>query len=273
MQSHSMKSITIITILLAVMLTVVSFLGVFDETTYERDAASMAAQGAGQDAVNLFIVIPLLILALVFVNRDSKPGYFVYAGTIFYLLYSFFIYAFGVHFNRLFLFYCAILGLSLYAFILILIRLNGMEVKNWFKDTMPVRSIGIFMLIVSAMFYVLWLKSVLPAILSNTVPAEVADYKLLVNPVHVLDLSIVLPGLVITAVLLWKKHKIGLILTPTALVFILILAVALIGMVIMLDIKGVAEDASIAWIFAVLAVISAVFLFVFLRNLRTGSNR
>ena len=273
MQSHLTRSINIITILLAVILAVVSFLGVFDETTYERDAASMAAQGAGQDAVNLFIVIPLLILSLIFVNRNSKTACLIYTGIILYLLYSFVIYAFGVHFNRLFLFYCAILGLSLYAFVLSLIRLNGMDVQNWFKDSLPVRSISIFMLIVAVMFYALWLKSVLPAILNNTVPAEVADYKLLVNPVHVLDLSIVLPGLIITAVLLWKKQKSGLILAPTVLVFVLILAVALIGMVMMLDIKDITDDTSIAWIFAVLAVISAVFLFVFLRNLKNGRDR
>ncbi|MGB2908075.1 MAG: hypothetical protein WBB73_13295, partial [Candidatus Aminicenantaceae bacterium] len=135
-----------------------------------------------------------------------------------------------------------------------------------------VRFTGIFLLLIAAMFYLLWLKDIVPAILSNSIPASVSDYGLLVNPVHVLDLAFVLPGLIIAALLLMKKHQLGYILTPIFLVFILILAVALIGMVVMLKFKGLSDDISVAAIFAVLAVISAIFLFVFLRHLKPQGN-
>jgi len=106
MQNKQFKILTVLTLLLAIALTIVSFFGAFVKDTYERDSASMAAQGKGQDLVDLFFVLPLLLLSFIFMQRNSKVAYYIYGGTIFYILYSFFIYCFGVYFNKLFLLYC-----------------------------------------------------------------------------------------------------------------------------------------------------------------------
>jgi hypothetical protein len=269
MKKENLKSLTILTLALSITLTIVSYYGAFVPGTYERDAASMAAQGMGQDIVDLFLVVPLLIISLIFMYKEKRAAFFLYSGTVFYILYSFFIYAFGVHFNNLFLLYCATLGLSLYAFIIINIKLSAMNIRDWFSDKMPVRSIGIFMIIVSVMFYMLWLKSIIPAIMTNTVPKDVSDYGLLVNPVHVLDLAIALPGLIIIAILFMKKHTIGFMFAPVVLIFVLILTVALIGMVILMKIKNISDDISLMYIFIVLALISGWFSFLFFKNLKS----
>ena len=146
--------------------------------------------------------------------------------------------------------------------------MNKMDVENWFGPGLPVRFMGIYLIIVSAMFYLLWLKDVVPSILDNTVPKTVSDYNLLVNPVHVIDMAMALPGLVIAGVLLMRRHRLGYILAPLSLVFVIILAIALVGMVIMLKVKGISDDISIAAIFIILAIISIIFLFVFLKNLK-----
>ena len=57
------------------------------------------------------------------------------------------------------------------------------------------------------------------------------------------------------------------IITGLSLVLAVALAVALIGMVLMLKIKGLSDDTSVAGIFAILAVISTIFLYVFLKHL------
>ena len=268
MANQHFKTVTVLTIILAVALAVVSYCGAFIPATYERDAASMAAQGMGQDMVDLFLVVPLLIIFLIWMRRESKTAFFLFGGTVFYILYSFVIYTFGVHFNRLFLLYCLILGLSFYIFVLFLHDLNHRDVENWFGSHVPVRPLGIYMIVIAAMFYLLWLKDTVPAVLGNTVPASVSDYGLLVNPVHVIDMALALPGLVITAFLLMKKKKLGYILTPVLMVFVVILAVALAAMVVMLKIKNISEDLSIAAIFIVLALISTAFLYVFLRPMK-----
>ena len=265
MELKQIKLITTLSIILSISLAIVSFFGAFISSTYERDSLSMGVQGMGQDIVDLFIVVPLLILSLVFVRKGNKYSYFIFSGILFYILYSFFIYSFGVHFNNLFLLYCLILGTSLYTFIMMVVRLNDVDIQNLFSDKTPIKSIAIYLIIIAAMFYLLWLKDVVPPILSNTVPKIIKDDKLLVNPVHVLDISIALPGFIITAILLIKKHKLGFILTPIILVFTIILAIALIGMVIMLKIKGLSDDVSVSIIFSLLAIISSIFLIKFFK--------
>ncbi len=262
----NMKAIVLLSMVIVVALAVVSFFGAFDASTYERDTASMAAQGAGQDAVDLFLVVPLLVISLLFMLRKSRIASLIFGGTVFYILYSFFIYAFGLHFNKFFLLYCLILGSSLYSFILVILGLMEMDVGDWFGAKVPIWLTGMHLMLISAIFCVLCLKDIIPAVLRNTIPKDVSEYNLLVNPVHVLDLSIVLPGLVLTAVLLMKKRRLGYILAPILLVFILILTLALAGMVVMAKARGITEDLTIAGIFIALAVVSLVILSLFLKN-------
>lgn len=269
MNNTKKKNLSVLSLALAAALAVVSVFGAFFSSTYERDAPSMAAQGMGQDLVDLFLVVPLLVISLTLVLKGSRAAHFIFGGTVLYILYSFVIYAFGVHFNRLFLLYCLILGLSCYTLIIFLFRLNGMEVEHWFGTRVPSRLVGVYLIIVAAMFYALWLKDILPAVISNSIPKSVSDYNLLVNPVHVLDIGLALPGLIVAAVLLLKKRRLGYVLAPIFLVFIIVLAAALTGMVILLKVKGLSDDTSVAGIFIALALISSVFLFVFLKNLKS----
>jgi len=183
-------------------------------------------------------------------------------------MYSFIIYAFGVHFNRLFLLYCSTLGLSLFAFLILIMELNQKEVKNWFTESGITKTIGVYFMVVATLFYLLWFKDVVPAIINNSVPATVSDYDLLVNPVHVIDIAFALPGLIVVAVLLFKKHNLGYIFAPVGLVFTIILTIALVGMVMMLKVKNVSDDTSVAGIFLFLSAISTVLLILFFRTLK-----
>lgn len=268
MKKNQMKTITVLSILLAVSLAVVSYLGAFDPLTYVRDSASMGAQGIGQDMVDLFFVVPLLLLSLFFARKSSRIWTLILAGTLFYIMYSFIIYAFGVNFNQLFLLYCSTLGLSLFAFWVLVMELNKQDVQSWFNESRITKTIAIYFIIVAAMFYLLWFKDVVPAIINNTVPATVSDYDLLVNPVHVIDIAFALPGLIIVALLLFKKHNLGYIFAPVGLVFTIILTFALVGMVIMLKVKDVSDDTSVAGIFLMLSAISTVLLVLFFRTLK-----
>ena len=263
-----LSAIKILTSIMAVALTLVSIFGGFFESTYERDHPSMAAQGMGQDIVDLFFVIPVLLVSLVFMLKKNKRATFLFGGTLMYILYSFIIYSLGIHFNNLFLLYCLILGCSLYLFILYFSYLRNQDIKDWFEERVPIKSTGIYLITIAFLFYFLWLKDIIPAIKSNTIPESVSEYHLLVNPVHVIDLAIALPGLIITSFLLFKRNKWGYILTPIFLVFTIILALALVGMAIMMKIKNISEDNIVVVIFLVLAAISSTFLFLFLRKLK-----
>jgi hypothetical protein len=255
-----------LTLVMTAALAIASYYGAFVPTTYAHDSVSMGTQGMGQDVFDLFIVVPLLLILLIFTLRGSRVAFLILGGTVFYVLYSYVIYAFGVHFNSLFLVYCTVFGTSFYLFLLCIVELNDSQARHRNGNQIPNRATGIFFVIIAVLFYLLWLKDVVPAIFSNSVPASVADNDLLVNPVHVLDIAVALPGLIVTALLLFKKHPLGYLFAPFYLVFTILLALALIAMVVAVKQKGLSEDISIAGIFAVLAAISAVFLYQFLRN-------
>jgi len=268
MERKNQRTIAVLGVLLAISLAVVSYLGAFHPLTYVRDSASMGAQGIGQDLVDLFFVLPVLLISLFYSLKNNRIAILVLAGTLFYILYSFIIYAFGVHFNQLFLLYCSTLGLSLFAFLILIMELNKQDIKSWFNKSGITKTIGVYFIIVAIMFYLLWFKDVVPAIINNSVPATVSDYDLLVNPVHVIDIAFALPGLILVAVLLFKKHNLGYIFAPVGLVFTIILSIALVGMVMMLKVKNVSDDTSVAGIFLFLSVISTVLLILFFRTMK-----
>jgi hypothetical protein len=271
MDLKNTKGITILSLLLALSLAAVSICGAFFGGTYERETASLAAQGVGQDLVDLFLVLPLLILSLVFIRKNSRAALFLFGGGVLYTLYSFIIYSFGIHFNFLFLLYCATLGLSLYLSILFLINVNGLDVEGWFDQKAPILPVGIFLIVVALVFYLLWLKELIPAVLSNTPPPSVTDYGILVNPVHVIDIAFALPGLILAAFLLMRKKRLGFILAPSLLVFLILMTIALAGMIVMLKIRGISEDLSAAAVFIILTLISTVLLILFLKHMKKPS--
>ncbi|NOY38020.1 MAG: hypothetical protein GXO83_10670 [Chlorobi bacterium] len=266
-QSASRISV-IFTAILLITLSVISVLGVFIPETYSRETASLAAQGMGQDFINLFIVVPLLfIILLIKPYNRIMPG-FIYGGLLLYILYSFFIYSFGIHFNRLFILYCLTLGLSFYAFVFHLHEFSPKVSEKTFGPKIPAKITAIFFMFIALVFYMLWLKDIIPALIHNTVPEQVHKDNLLVNPVHVVDLAFALPALIITAILLFKKHRIGYLFAPVWLGFCILLGLALTGMVVALKIKGISEDLSVAFVFVTISLVSLVLLWGWLKNIK-----
>jgi hypothetical protein len=59
------------------------------------------------------------------------------------------------------------------------------------------------------LFAALWLKEVLPAVLRGSTPGSIGEAGLLVNPVHVLDLSLLLPAMLIAGITLWRRQPLA----------------------------------------------------------------
>jgi hypothetical protein len=265
----NLKILRILTILLAISLALVSVAGAFFPDTYARDSPSLAAQGVGQDLVDLFIALPLLLLSFYYSGKGSRVASLIYGGTLLYIMYSFIIYCFGVNFNQFFLLYCLTLSLSLYSFILLMSDLGQMHVEDWF-DAAPIRLVSVYLMVVAIIFYVLWLKSIVPAIIHNEVPKEVSDYGLPVNPVHVIDLVFALPGLIIGAVLIRRRMGLGYIIASLALVFMVLLTLALAAMVIMLVVRDISEDFTVAIVFGLLSLCSILFSVLLFKSIKAN---
>ena len=152
------------------------------------------------------------------------------AGCLLYFVYAFAIYAFGVHFGALFLAYVAVLGLSFHAFAGTLAALDVAAVVVPLHDHPGRTGAGYLLIAIGVLFAGLWLGEDVPHVLANTPPPGLAEAGLLTNPVHVLDLAIVLPAMIVAGVQMKRQRPWGLFMAPVLLVFTVTMGVAILAL-------------------------------------------
>lgn len=242
--------------------------GFFFTGTYAGETKNWQVQAIGQDMTGLFLIVPVLITSGILAYYKNRTGFFIFGGTLLFIVYSYVIYCFGVHFNFLFLVYCLTLGFSVYAFAWFISFAAAKDIKAWFSETVPVKLPGIFLLIIAVGFGLLWLSEIIPAILEHRTPASVSEAGLPTNPVHVLDLSILLPGMAITAFFLFKKTSAGFLMVPVLLVFCALMAVNIAGLVALMNIKGLDNSIIVAEMMGVLALVCILLFIAMMRHLK-----
>jgi hypothetical protein len=267
------RAAAVFAIPLALLVTLASLAGIVLPSTYARETPSWAAQGIGQDWVNLMVDAPWLIVSAIFTLRGSRRAALLLAAALLYTLYAYVIYAFAVHFNALFLVYCVALGLSLFILLVLLHALLEEDARAWYDGRAPIRTAGVLQIVIAALFACLWLSEIVPALLRGDAPASLAEAGFATNPVHVLDLSVVLPALAMSGVLALRHHTVGYLLAPVLLGFSLLMAVAIAGMIAIMSRRGVPVAAARALPLGVLALASALVLVGMLRGLRPAAER
>jgi hypothetical protein len=253
---------------LALLMAVISLVGILVPSTYARETASWAAQAAGQDWVDLVLAVPWLVATGLGARRGSRAAALLLGGALLYAVYELVIYAFAVHFNRLFLLYCAALGLALYALAGLLWWLGSKDVGGWSADGVPRRTAGLLLVVIGLGFGALWLGEIVPALASGTVPASLAETRLPTNPVHAIDLSTILPAHVIAGVLLLRRRPLGYAAAPILLSFGLLMALSIAGMMVVMHLRGIDANLAVVAVMAALAIVNAVVLVLTLRNRR-----
>jgi hypothetical protein len=220
---------------ISVLVAAASVLGLVDKDVYEQETQNWATQARGQDIGNLLAVVTLLVSALG-MARGSHRAALVWLGTLLYLVYAYIVYSMAVHFNALFLVYVAILGLSSYA---VMFTVNGLRAANE-RYSKPVarRIAGYTSIGVAALFGSLWLSELIPAALSGEVPESVMDAGLWVNPIHVIDLAVLLPAFVIAGYLTLTGKPAGLFFVGPLLIFSVLMGASIVAAMILMTIEG-----------------------------------
>lgn len=262
------KIILLLSLPIAILATIVSYAGLFIPDTYTKETANWTAQAVAQDIIDLFLIIPFLLITSWLAFKKSRIALLLWSGVLIYLIYTFVIYCFAVHFNQLFIVYCLVLGLSFYAFLYFFLSQIKEPIDSWFSYTVPVKTVGIYLMILSGLFYLLWLSEIIPAIFINTTPATIIETGLVTNPVHALDLSVVLPGFMIVGILLLKKNPMGLLLAPAVLTFCILMDITIGTLMIVMNMKGIETDLSLTVIMGLLAMITLILLVWFLRSVQ-----
>jgi hypothetical protein len=229
------NAIMIWTLVISSLVTAASVLGLMDPGVYEAETENWATQAQGQDIGNLLAVVILLLSGYRYRHGSHRAG-LVWLGTLFYLIYAYIVYSMAVHFNELFLVYVAALGLSSYA---VMFSVNGLRAENEaFPQPSACRLAGFTSIAIGVLFGLLWLSELVPATLTGEVPKSVIDAGLWVNPIHVIDLAVLLPGFIIAGYLTLRGMAAGQFFVGPLLVFSVLMGTSIVAAMILMTIEG-----------------------------------
>jgi hypothetical protein len=255
----------------ALLMGLASWAGIFVDGVYAKEAPSWAAQGVGQDVANLCVVLPAMLVSTFLASRGSLRAALVALGTLLYSVYSYLLYAFFVHFGPWFPVYVAALGFSFYATAGGVVHLLHHDVARRFDARVPARTAAGVLMTVGVVFTLLWLGEIVPALVAGRPPHSVEEARLPVNPVHVLDLALVLPGMLATSVLLWKGRSAARLFAVPLLVFTAAMGAAILAMAGVMYGRGIAVPAVLIIVVSAIVVISLATAAATLRHLRETS--
>jgi hypothetical protein len=233
---------------------------------YKFDTVSSASQEVAQDVVTLVLGIPLLVVGIVLACKGLLRGRLLLAGSFGYFLYTYASMSFLTAFNSLYIVYVALFSLSLFGFILTLSGIDPNNVVNHLGEHFPRKTFAIYFLIVAAFLSLAWLKLVIPPMISGEPPAGLESAITMV--IQSLDLGIIVPTSVLTAILLLKKRAWGYTLATVVLLKIFTMGAALIAMIINQIIQKVTIDPVVSVFFVLIGLSGMILAIIAFRNIR-----
>jgi hypothetical protein len=255
-----------ISIPLALLVSLVSLVGWLTPDFYFQETPNWQVQSRGQDLIDLLLIMPTLLVTSILAYRNNKIATAIWGGVVFYLTYTFFLYCFDVHFNKLFILYCFCLGLSFYGLLYFLFSQQSTD-NPVPTSRFIIRFIGTYFVLLSSLFYLLWLSEIIPANLENIIPKSVSETGLFTNGVHVLDLAIVLPAIFITGVLLLRNSSIGFTLAPVFLTFFILMDLTIGTLAFLMTQNGIQDSLGLSFTMGTLALLSTTLLIVYFKNI------
>jgi hypothetical protein len=191
-------------IVVAVLMTIASVAGLVDwHRTYPGVDAALLPLFVGQDALNLVVGLPVLLGSMWLARRGALIGLLLWPGALFYVLYDYGYYVLGAPFNAFFLIYIALMTLSAYAMIGIVVSIDSAVVNARLAEAVPARLVGGFIAGLAVLFTALW------SAISVSAFASGAQLDLVPRVVTIIDLTIQLPALFIGGVLLMRRQALG----------------------------------------------------------------
>jgi hypothetical protein len=177
---------------------------------FHRDMPVTVGNMRGTALTVLLVGVPALVTSMFFAARGSVRARFVWAGALAYIAYNAVLFLFSIRFNSLFLLYCATLSLAFWALLTFFraLDLSAVEVAS---EQVPVRPLSLWLFVSVAAFCGLWLATIIPATLNNSMPTVMTDAGLMQNTVWVLDFAFTFPLMILGGIWLWKRNAWGYI--------------------------------------------------------------
>lgn len=210
MTRSSLRPYYIMSSLVAAALAVTASAGLLNTAIYSPFVKSPALLVGLpiQDLASL-LAAPLLVAAMVLTGRGSRRALVLWAGLLLFAGYYYAFYVFGYVYTIFYPLYIAILSLSFYALIGLLLAVDLPAFARHVDGSMPVRFIA-FVLAMPLLLLPIWGMGILQGIQTQQVgPADL---------VFVLDLAFLIPLMTYAAVQIWRRQPVGYLLGGTGLV-------------------------------------------------------
>jgi hypothetical protein len=190
------------------LMVVASAAGLFIDGLYQDGPWAREALRGG-DLTTLLLAAPILGWSLILSIRGSLSARAAWIGALAYGIYNYAYYVFGATFNDLFLVHIALLTLSIWGTALAVASLDVGAVAAAFRVGRAAKLVGGFLVLVGSILGGLWVLLAIRFAVTGELMADIpADG---IHLVLAIDLSLLVPALVVAGVLLWRRTGIGLV--------------------------------------------------------------
>jgi hypothetical protein len=174
-------------------------------------------------ALTIVVVgLPVLLVSMALAARGSARALIGWLGALGFVAYQGVLFLFATPFNAFFFTYVAMLSLSIWSIVALLIRVPVGRLAERFDARMPVWPFAVYLLVNAGLFLVLWLGATVPAVLSPDSPTFLEGTGMTTAPVQIIDFAFTLPLMGAAAVWLWGRRPWGYLLTGGLLVMLTI---------------------------------------------------
>jgi hypothetical protein len=210
-----------LSIALAIVAVLASGGSFFFWNAFSREAPMTVGNLRGTALAMLIIAVPLLIGSMRLAARGSLRARFVWLGTVAYIAYNAVMFCFALQFNPFLLLFIALLSLSFWSLVVLLSHFDPAAVKAA-AARVPARAVSGYMLVCLLIFALTWLRDIIPATISHTLPDSFEGTGLTQNPIYVLDFAFTFPLMAIGAVWIWRQHGWGYVISGMMVIMLTI---------------------------------------------------
>lgn len=261
-----MKTQTFINFTIVILAAISCAISISNNSIYQ-DGEWANAQWLGQDIVTLCLAVPLLLLSVIKgVRQQNKKWLILNSGLLLYFAYTYCFYAFVAQLTFLYLFQFPIFGLSVIGFVMGCIHLFQSS-WNMHLASKGVRfSIIVYLSLVALMLSVIWLSDIF-AHLSDPEHRSATPNGEAPLIIYSLDLGIIIPLMLASAILLYKKSNYGFLLCGIILTKTSTLGFAHMAMSVSLYLQHITTDHFLIMLWCIIGVIGTFLTLLYLKNL------
>jgi hypothetical protein len=190
-------------------------------TIYKSETAALVDSAAAQDVVSVAVAVLLMVTITVAVRTGSTGATLVWVGLLSFVAYNAAIYCFSVHFGPLFLAWTVVLGLSVFGAVITSLAVESSTLTSLLPQH-GAKIVAWVLIGASVIFALLWLREIVPDLLAGRPSSSAVEWHVPTNPVHVLDLALFLPAVMVSGVLILRSDPLGLTLGVPALVWMIL---------------------------------------------------